>query len=166
MTIIDSTAPPWFWPAVVIGVGLALLALLGLLLMRRRRSMAPPEWQRVLADTEYFRRVLSRVFPARGYQVTGYRLYQAPRDEQPRELVFALRKEGVLYAALCVRWIVPVTSDVVGRFEQALAASKAEQGLIVTTSLFTEAARERARGLPLALYDREDVGAWIGEVWG
>lgn len=51
----------------------------------------------------------------------------------------------------------------IGRLEQALAASKADQGLIVTTSLFTEAARERARGLPVALYDREDVGAWIGK---
>jgi restriction endonuclease Mrr len=59
-----------------------------------------------------------------------------------------------------------VTSDIVGRFERALNASQAHQGLIVTTSLFTEAARERARGLPVALYDREDLGVWIEDVWG
>jgi hypothetical protein len=160
-------AEPWFRPALLVVIGLlAVAALAWLLMMRRRARMSPPEWARLIADTDYYRRMLSVVFPVQGYQVTGYRVYENPQEEAPREIVFALRKDGQLYAALCVRWIVPVTSDVVGRFEQALKSSKADQGLIVTTSLFTEAARERAAGLPVALVDRDELGGWIEAVWG
>jgi hypothetical protein len=147
-------------------LGLATLLVLSGLLMRRRARMALPEWQRLVADTDYYRRVLNIVFPTQGYQVGGSRVFHDPLEEEAREIVYSLRKDGHLYAALCVRWIVPVTSDVVGRFEQALATSRADQGMIVTTSVFTEAARERARGLPVALYDREDLGRWIEAVWG
>jgi hypothetical protein len=162
----ELIAQPWLRVALLLAVGLAALALLAGLLVRRRRRMAPPEWPRLLADTEYYRRVLGVVFPAQGFQVGGYQVFQDPLETEAREIVYSLRRDGQLYAALCVRWIVPVTSDIVGRFERALNASQAHQGLIVTTSLFTEAARERARGLPVALYDREDLGVWIEDVWG
>ena len=165
MNFTDLFAQRWLGPALLVVLALAVLAL-AVGLMRRRRRMAVPEWPRLLADTEYFRRVLSVVLPVQGYVVGGYRTYQAPQEQAPREIVFSLRKDGRLYAALCVRWVIPVTSDIVGRFEQALAASKADEGLIVTTSVFTEAARERARGLPVALVDREGLEEWIAAVWG
>jgi hypothetical protein len=159
-------AQPWFRPAVLVVLGVAVLVLLALLLMRQRRRMATPEWQRLLADTDYYRRVLAVVLPTQGFQVGGYRVFRDPLEAEAREILYSLRKDGRLYAALCVRWIVPVTSDIVGRFEQALATSRADRGLIVTTSIFTDAARDRARGLPVVLYDREDLGQWIEDVWG
>jgi hypothetical protein len=165
LNLTDLLALPWL-RYVLLGLALAALALLAVLMVRRRGHMAAPEWPRLMADTDYYRRMLSVVFPVQGYVVGGYQVYQAPQEEAPREIVFSLRKDGVLYAALCVRWIVPVTSDIVGRFEQALNASKASQGLIVTTSIFTEGARERARGLPVVLVDREELEAWIRAVWG
>ena len=166
MSLEALLAIPWVRPALLALLGAAALALLGILLMRRRMMwMAPPEWPRLTADTDYYRRVLGVVFPTQGFQVGGYRVFKDPLEEAPREILYSLRKDGRLYAALCVRWIVPVTSDVIGRFEQALALSKADQGVIVTTSVFTEAARERARGLPVTLYDREDLVQWIGAVW-
>lgn len=157
---------PWVRPAALAVLGVAALGLLALLLMRRRMWLAPPEWPRLTADTDYFRRVLGVLLPAQGFQVGGYQVFHDPLEEAPRTILFSLRKDGTLYAALCVRWIVPVTSDIIGRFEQALAHSQADRGLIVTTSVFTEAARERARGLPVTLYDREDVGQWIEAAWG
>lgn len=156
----------WFRPVLLAALGLAALALLAGLVVRRRRRMAPPQWQRLVADTDYFCRVLGIVFPTQGYQVGGYRIFRDPLEEEAREVLYSLRKQGRLCAALCVRWIVPVTSDVVGRFEQALAVSHADEGLIVTTSRFTDAARERARGLPVTLYDRDDLSHWIEAVWG
>lgn len=166
MTINELTAQPWFRPALLAVLGLAALVLLGRLLRRRQRWKAPPQWRRVVADTDYYRQVLGVLFPTRGYQVAGYRVFKDPLEDEEREIIFSLRKDGQMYAALCVRWIVPVTSEIVGRFEQALAASKAERGLIVTTSVFSAAARERAMGLPVLLYDREDLKVWIGELWG
>ena len=166
MTLGEFAAQPWFRTALLAALGLAALAALAVPLLRRRRRMATPNWQRLVADTDYYRRVLGVVFPAQGYQVGGYRIFQDPLEEEPREILYSLRRDGRLYAALCVRWIVPVTSEVVGRFEQALRTTRAGQGLIVTTSVFTEAARERARGLPVDLYDREALGEWIRVVWG
>ena len=166
MTLESLLASPWLGPALLATAGAAMLLALAALMLRRRRRMAAPAWQRLVADTDYFRRVLSLLFPAQGYQVTGYRIFRDPLEEEAREILYSLRKEGRLYAALCVRWIVPVTSDVISRFEQALAVSRADEGLLVTTSRFTDAARERARGLPVALYDQEDLGQWIEAVWG
>ena len=119
----------------------------------------------MLDDMDYFRRALARLFTARGYAVRGQWVHQDPLDETPREVMFALERSGTRYAALCVRWIVPVTSDVIGRFEQSLPATRADVGLIVTTSVFTEGALERARGLPIELVDREHLQGWIELAW-
>ncbi len=155
--------PPSLWLA--LGLGLLAAALLAARALARRRPAAPPDWQRVLADTDYYRRTLAQVFPDQGYQVRGWRVFQAPGDDQPSEIIFSLRRDGTLYAALCVRWIIPVTSDVIGRFEDALRRSPAGAGLIVTTSIYTAAALERARGLPVQLYDRDDLQQWIARTW-
>jgi len=124
-----------------------------------------PDWRLMLNDVDYFRRALARLFMARGYLVRGNWVHQDPLDETPREVIFALERGGTRYAALCVRWIVPVTSDVIGRFEQSLPATQANVGMIVTTSIFTDGALERARGLPVELYDREILLKWIELAW-
>jgi len=124
-----------------------------------------PDWRLMLDDEDYFRQALARLFLSRGYLVRGDWVHQDPLDETPREVMFALERGGTRFAALCVRWIVPVTSDVIGRFEQSLPATQANVGMIVTTSIFTEGALERARGLPVELYDREHILKWIEQTW-
>ncbi len=120
-----------------------------------------PDWRLMLNDVDYFQQAMSKLFTARGYQVHGLWVHQDPLDETPREVIFALERSGTRYAALCVRWIVPVTSDVIGRFEQSLPATQADIGMIATTSIFTEGALERARGLRVELYDRNELQKWI-----
>ncbi|MCC6190718.1 MAG: restriction endonuclease [Anaerolineales bacterium] len=147
--------------ALALGAALAALALLSALALRARARRRRPVWRRMLNEMDYFRQALAQLFTAQGYRVHEYWTHQDPLDEAPREVVFALEKAGTLYAALCVRWIVPVTSEVIGRFEKALAATRADVGIIVTTSIFTDAALERAKGLPVELYDRTHVHKWI-----
>jgi hypothetical protein len=148
------------WCSLAAGTGLAGLLAAGAWLVRER---ARPIWARLTHEPDYFQQVLARLFARQGYMVRGQWVHQDPADDAPREVVFALEKDGTLCAALCTRWIVPVTSDVVGRFERALAATCAPAGMIVTTSFFTAAARERARGLPVALYDRTHMQMWIAQ---
>jgi len=148
----------------------AALGLLAALVYRHSPGMAlslgrRPEWRRMLTDSDYFRHAMERLFLARGYLVRGHWLHQDPQDEAPREIMFALERSGTRYAALCVRWIVPVTSEVIGRFERSLPATQANVGMIITTSIFTEGALERARGLPVELYDREHILKWIEQAW-
>jgi restriction endonuclease len=124
-----------------------------------------PDWRLMLNDVDYFQQAMARLFMARGYQVRGPWVHHDPLDETPREVIFALERGGTRYAALCVRWIVPVTSEVIGRFERSLPAAQADVGLIATTSIFTEGALERARGLRLELYDRDELQKWIALAW-
>jgi len=124
-----------------------------------------PEWGRMESDVDYFQQAMGRLFAARGYLVHGRWVHQDPLDETPREVIFALERGGTRYAALCVRWIVPVTSEVIGRFEQSLPATNADIGLIATTSIFTDGALERARGCHMELYDREHLKRWIELAW-
>lgn len=124
-----------------------------------------PDWQRLLADTDYYARVLAALFRGRGYQVRGWQSFRDPLDEDERVLLFALRAGETQHAALCVRWIIPVTSEVVGRFGKALATTQASAGLIVTTSIFTKGALETARDLPVELCDRQRLMGWIDRAW-
>ncbi len=124
-----------------------------------------PDWRLMLGDVDYFQQAMAKLFAARGYSVHGLWVHQDPLDETPREVIFALERGGTTYAALCVRWIVPVTSDVIGRFEQSLPATHADIGMIATTSIFTDGALERARGLRVELYDREHLQKWIELAW-
>jgi hypothetical protein len=124
-----------------------------------------PDWRLMLGDVDYFQQAMAKLFAARGYAVHGLWVHQDPLDETPREVMFALERGGTRYAALCVRWIVPVTSDVIGRFEQSLPATQADIGMIATTSIFTDGALERARGLRVELYDREHLQKWIAFAW-
>ena len=150
-----------------------LLVALGVLSLSVMR-MAPgvqlrlgrrPEWRRMLSDVDYFQQAMAKLFAARGYSVQGLWVHQDPLDETPREVIFALERGGTRYAALCVRWIVPVTSEVIGRFEQSLPSTQADIGMIATTSIFTAGALERAHGLRLELYDREQLQKWIEAAW-
>jgi HJR/Mrr/RecB family endonuclease len=147
----------------VLGAAVAVLAGAMALAMHARARRRRPIWRRMLNEVDYFRQALAQLFAAQGYVVHGHWTHQDPLDETPREVVFALEKAGTLYAALCVRWLVPVTSEVIGRFEQALATTRAEVGIIVTTSVFTEGALQRAKRLPVVLYDRTHVMKWIDE---
>lgn len=132
---------------------------------RRRRQLARPDWPRMLADPDYFRQQLIKIFKARGYKVLRWWAFNDPIERQPREVVMALQRGGQVYAALCGRWVIPITSEVVTRFEQALATTQASAGILLTTSHFSEAALDRARGLPVELHDGEHLQAWIDEIW-
>jgi hypothetical protein len=145
----------------VLGAALAVLAGVLALAMHARARRRRPIWRRMINEVDYFRQALAQLFAAQGYEVRGHWTHQDPRDETPREVVFALEKAGTLYAALCVRWLVPVTSEIIGRFDEALATTRAEVGIIVTTSVYTQGALQRAKGLPVVLYDRTHVMKWI-----
>ncbi len=151
-------------------IAAAVIGLAGLVWLvadyRRKRQARRPNWQRMLADTPYFRQSMQRIFTARGYEVLQWWEFRDPIERQVREVVFALRKRGHLYAALCGRWVIPITSEVITRFEKALKTTQAAAGLIVTTSYFSDAALERARGLPVELHDGDTLLGWIGELWG
>jgi HJR/Mrr/RecB family endonuclease len=143
---------------------------LGLLILlrwdRRRRLATRPEWARMLADTDYFKQSVWRIFRARGYKVQWARAFNDPIERQPRDVVFALTWRGELVVAVCGRWVIPITSDVITRFQQALATTQAKRGMIVTTSFFTDAAKAAAIGLPVELHDREQLARWMTEIWG
>lgn len=154
----------------LVALGLAGLAALVLLLLlrelRRRSALARPAWPRMMAETPYFHRALQRVFRARGYRIEQTWPIRDPIERQTREIVFALvDRRGRRLAALCGRWVIPITSEVISRFENALATTRADAGLIVTTSEFTTAARERAAGRPVQLYDGADLRRWLFEIW-
>jgi HJR/Mrr/RecB family endonuclease len=151
-------------------LGLAGVSTLTLVLLlrelRRRSALARPAWPRMLAETPYFHRALLRVFRARGYRVEQTWPIRDPIERQTREIVFALvDRRGRRFAALCGRWVIPITSEVIGRFDQALATTRADAGLIITTGEFTTAAIERAQGRPVQLYDGADLRRWLFEIW-
>jgi hypothetical protein len=145
----------------IVALGLLALALIrmapGMQLQLGRR----PELRCMLADADYFRRALARLFATRGSAMHGDRVQHDPLDETRREVMFALEGGGTHYAAPCAGWIVPVTSAVVGHFEGSLATTRADNGMIVTTSIFLDGALESGRGLPAELYDQEHLLEWI-----
>lgn len=156
----------------IIGLSLSLFAIaliaigvIALNVTRRPRGLARPDFDRMAAEIVYFRRALHQIFKAQGYRVTGYSVVKEIREHEPMTVIFALRKGQILYCAFCVRWFVPVTSDVIESFEKALATTRAQAGMIVTASIFTPAALERAKGLAVHLYDRTDIHRWIEEIW-
>jgi HJR/Mrr/RecB family endonuclease len=155
-----AAAAPYIVLAVLVAAVLVELILLALLPAARERRRRP-RWPLMLVDMEYFRRALERLFSDHGFAIQGYWIHQGQQDETPREVVFALERGGTHYAALGVRWVVPVTSEVIAQFEQALGATGADMGVIVTTSIFTQGALERARGLPVELYDWTYIQNWI-----
>lgn len=154
--------------AVVASVFTGLIAI-GLLILlrweRKRRLAIRPDWARMLADTNYFKQSVWRIFRARGYKVQWARAIVDSIERQPREVVFALTQRGELVAALCGRWVIPITSEVITRFERALATTQAKRGLIVTTSYFTDAAKAAAVGLPVELCDGQQLAEWITDIW-
>lgn len=154
----------------IVASALAGLMALGLLILlgreRQRRLRARPVWARMLAEPRYFRDSIWRIFRARGYRVEWARVLRDPIDRQEHEVIFALRSRGELVLALCGRWVIPITSEVITRYQKALATTPASRGIILTTSHFTDAAREAARGLPIELHDAGELGAWIESIWG
>src|SRR5258708_34032337 len=112
----------------LVAAALALTAL-GLLIVlrvdRQRRQAARPNWQRMMADTTYFRQSVWRIFRARGYKVRWAKAFVDPIERQPREVVFALTYRGELVAALCGRWATPITSEIVTRLTRGLTTTKA-----------------------------------------
>jgi|SRR5579859_6927993 len=132
---------------------------------RKKRQAARPNWQRMMADTAYFRQSVWRIFRARGYKVKWARVFVDPIERQPREVVFALTYRGELVAALCGRWVIPITSEIITRFQEALGTTQAKRGMIVTTSYFTDAARAAAIGLPVELHDGKQLAEWMADIW-
>jgi len=132
---------------------------------RQARMNARPNWARMLADTSYFKQSVWRVFRARGYQVQWAKVFTDPIERQQREVVFALTIRGELVAALCGRWVIPITSEIITRFEDALTTTQAHRGMIVTTSHFTDAAKAAAVGRPVELCDGDQLSEWIEDIW-
>jgi len=152
--------------AVALMIALTAISLLIVLrLDRQRRLAARPNWERMLADPIYFKQSVWRILRARGYKVQWARGYDDPIERQPREVVFALSHRGELVAALCGRWVIPITSEIITRFDQALATTHARRGMIVTTSWFTDAAIDAAQGKPVELLDGKQLAQWIAEIW-
>ena len=112
------TIEQWRGVAVVASTFAGLIAL-GLLILlrvdRQRRQAARPNWERMMADTTYFRQSVWRIFRARGYKVQWARVFTDTIERQPREVVFALTHRGELVAALCGRWVIPITSEIITR---------------------------------------------------
>jgi Restriction endonuclease len=159
------------WRGVALAASvLAGLIALGLLIVlrldRRRRLAARPSWERMLADPDYFKQSVWRILRARGCKVRWARGYDDSIERQPREVVFALIHRGELVAALCGRWVIPITSEIITRFDRALATTRARRGMIITTSWFTDAAIEAAQGRPVELLDGKQLAAWIEDIWG
>lgn len=165
-------APMADWQIQLIGLLLILaavclaLGLAFLLFDQRRRLQRRPVWERMLASTRDFTNAMRQLFVAQGYVVVHSRALPDPTEDEPRDVVFELRRGRQTYMALCGRWVIPITSDQITRFEQALATVPSAGGLIVTTSFFSEAALERAQQLArVTLYDGEQVRVWLDEYW-
>jgi hypothetical protein len=154
----------------LVALALAGLVAFGMLLLlawyrRSRRQPTRPVWPRMLAETNYFRHAMARILLARGFTVVGWREIRDPIERQTREIIFTLQRGDQRYAALCGRWVIPITSEMIARFEKAMAATRTSGGLIVTTSYFSEAARTRAAGLPVELHDGAQLQQWIAQLW-
>lgn len=131
-----------------------------------RRRRARPSWARLMADTDYLQSVLNAIFQFQGYTVLRCLPLPDPHEREVRDLVFELHRDGLTIAALCGRWVIPITSEIVTRFQTALVLVQAGGGMIVTTSSFTEAAIERARLLAgVTLHDGAAIRKWIAELW-
>ncbi len=158
----------WRGVAIVAGA-LAALTAIGLLIIlqrdRKQRALARPNWERMLAEPRYFRDSCWRIFRAQGYQIAWARGFPDPIERQEREVVFLLRWHGEMIVALCGRWVIPITSEIVTRYRAALATTPARRGMIVTTSWFTDAAKDAARGLPVELHDGQQLAVWIRDFW-
>ncbi len=149
-------------------VGLAVVMGLGIgnYLAPARRKRVRPDWQRLMVSTQYFQRVLHEIFEAEGFTVVRCVALTDVGERDPRELVFELHRGGDVFAALCGRWVIPITSEIVTRFQSALVVVKASGGMIVTTSYFSVSAVNRARQLgSLTLYDGAAVHGWIKQHW-
>ena len=118
---------------------------------------ARADWARLESDHNYFCRLLSELFTRNGYQVLELRVYQDPRDEVARECGVVLQRDGKRCVGLGLRQDLVVTSDVVGRLGRSLRPARAAAGLVITTSFFTDAAVEAARGLSIRLYNRHQL---------
>jgi hypothetical protein len=158
------------WQMIVLGssgvVALSALALIALLRWDRSRRLATrPQWDHLLADTDYFKQSVWRIFRALGYQVVWARAFTDPLERQEREVVFFLKRRGELSVALCGRWVIPITSEIVTRYQRALSTTPATRGMIVTTSWFTEAAQAAAVGLEVELHDGRQLAEWIQNIW-
>jgi hypothetical protein len=92
------------------------------------------------------------------------RAFREPGDSQARECGLLLEQGRERWAALGLRWTLPVTSDVIGRFARSLGPLHGGRGLVITTGLYTVAARKLARQWDLQLYDGAALKRWIASV--
>ncbi len=146
---------------VVVGLGFIIIGLQAIRL-RQARAFKRPEWDRMLADTEYFRKAMGWIFKRRGYRVVQSAAIPVAGSEGPREILFRLEKDGQTFSALCGRWVAVVGSDQVMSFQERLARSFDLKGaMLITTGKFTPSAYEQAAGTPLALHDGDELRKWV-----
>jgi hypothetical protein len=115
------------------------------------------QWERLVAEHDYFCAALTHLFEAAGYRVLDRRVHREPREEATHSCGFVLRRGDQQHIALGLRQDLIVTSDVVGRLGRVVQSQQAEAGLIVTTSSFTDAAVQAARRQPITLYDGHEL---------
>jgi hypothetical protein len=130
-------------------------------LLTRWPSVPRADWARMEAEHDYFCQVLTGLLEDFGFEVLGQQVHQDPLENQARECLFFLQRERQAYIALGLRWLTVITSDVIGRCERGLCVLQADGAMIFTTSLFTDAAMQAARGPAIQLYDRHKLCAQL-----
>ena len=103
-----------------------------------------------------FERVVGRSLEAQGYDVE----HVGGRGDQGIDLV---GKRGTEFVAVqCKRYgTSEVTPHQVREFLGAIVAARATRGVLVTTSMFTHAARIAANGQPIEFVDQKGLAAWL-----
>jgi restriction system protein len=108
-----------------------------------------------LPPTE-FERIVGRSLEAQGYEVE----HVGGRGDEGIDLLATRNEETV--AVQCKRYdTAPVTPNQVREFLGSMVAAKADRGIFVTTSLFTESARQFADGQLMELVDSAGLTAWL-----
>lgn len=122
-------------------------------------------WQQFVASTDAgaFERFAGWLFRQKGYRA---RVVGAPGDQG---IDVELERDGLRAVAQCKRYTDrAVTAGEVRDFYGAMVGARAMQGYMLTTSKYTQEARQFAKrktGGTVALWDREELEPWAAR-WG
>ncbi len=95
------------------------------------------------------------------YQAMGHRAKRVGQRGDHGVDVLVKAKNGEKWIVQCKRWRKPVGEAIVRDFYGTLQHEKADQGAIIATKGFTQAAKTWAKGKPIKLYSGEDfLRAW------
>ncbi len=98
-----------------------------------------------------FERIMAELFKKLGYIVS---VTKGSGDEG---IDLFLEKEGLRAGVQCKRWKTMTGQRVIREFYGSLMHAKLEKGFVITTSRFSEAAKDFAEDKPIVLIDREEL---------